>query len=165
MQIGFLVCHQIFSVKSLAEAFYAIAITLWIGGLWAIGFMVAPTLFYSLHDRAMAGELAGKLFTMIAYTGIVCATYLSLYRLVRFGGACFRQGVFWIILVMLGLTVAGEFGVQPVLEGLKNQALPREVMASVFRDRFWTWHGVSNVLYLIESVLGATLVWLHARTR
>ena len=37
----------------LTEAVYAIALTLWIGGLWAIGYIVAPTLFYTLADRTL----------------------------------------------------------------------------------------------------------------
>lgn len=152
-------------MTALTDAIYAIALTLWIGGLWAIGYIVAPTLFYSLPDRTLAGMLAGKLFTLMAYVGIGCATYLLLFRLVRFGGACFRHGVFWIVLAMLVLTLAGEFGVQPILAGLKDQALPTGVMESVFRDRFVAWHGIASVLYLILSVLGVALVWLHARTR
>jgi hypothetical protein len=151
-------------MKALTEAVYAIALTLWIGGMWAIGYIVAPTLFYTLADRVLAGALAGKLFTLMAYIGAGCATYLLLYRLARFGGACFRHGVFWIVLVMLVMLLAGEFGVQPILAGLKDQALPTGVMESVFRDRFVAWHGVASVLYLIQSVLGILLVWLHARS-
>ena len=56
-------------MKTLTEAIYAIALTLWIGGLWAVGYLVAPTLFYTLADRALAGMVAGKLFTLIAYVG------------------------------------------------------------------------------------------------
>lgn len=151
-------------MKTLTEAIYAIALTLWIGGLWAIGYIVAPTLFYTLTDRALAGMLAGKLFTLIAYVGTGCAVYLLLFRLVRFGGACVKHGIFWIVLAMLVLTLAGEFGVQPILAGLKDEALPKGVMESVFRDRFAAWHGVASVLYLIQSVLGILLVWLHARS-
>ena len=151
-------------MKTIAEALYAVAITLWIGGMWTIGYLVAPVLF-TLSDRVLAGSLAGKLFTLISYVGMGCAAYLVLFRLGRFGGSCFKQGAFWIILLMLGLVLVGEYGVQPLLASLKNQALPREVMESVFRDRFSTWHGVASVLYLIESVLGALLVWLQARTR
>ncbi len=151
-------------MRILTEAIYAIALTLWIGGLWAIGYIVAPTLFYTLTDRALAGMLAGKLFTLIAYVGIGCAVYLLLFRLVRFGGACFKHGVFWIVLSHAGADARGEFGVQPILASLKDQALPKGVMESVFRDRFAAWHGVASVLYLIQSVLGILLVWLHARS-
>ncbi len=150
-------------MKSLTEGIYSLALTLWIGGLWAIGYIVAPALFYTLTDRALAGSLAGKLFTLIAYIGIGCAAYLLLFRLVRFGGACFKHAIFWIVLIMLLLTIAGEFGVQPLLASLKHQALPKEVMESVFRDRFMAWHGVASILYLIQSVLGLLLVWLQGR--
>jgi hypothetical protein len=150
-------------MKSLADALYSISVTLWIGGLWAIGYIVAPTLFWTLADRALAGSLAGKLFTLIAYIGIGCAAYVLLYRLVRFGGACFKQGIFWLALIMLLLTLAGEFGVQPILASLKNEALPAAVMESVFRDRFAAWHGVASVFYLIQSIMGALLVWLQGR--
>jgi len=150
-------------MKSLTEGIYSLALTLWIGGLWAIGYIVAPALFYTLTDRALAGSLAGKLFTLIAYIGIGCAAYLLLFRLVRFGGACFKHGIFWIVLIMLLLTIAGEFAVQPLLASLKHQALPKEAMESVFRDRFMAWHGVASILYLIQSVLGLLLVWLQGR--
>jgi hypothetical protein len=150
-------------MKSLAAAVYAIALTLWIGGLWVIGCIVAPSLFHALADRALAGALAGRLFSLIAYIGVVCASYLLLFRVLRFGGSCFKQPIFWIVLTMLLITLAGEFWVQPILAGLKGQALPREVMESVFRDRFAAWHGVASVLYLIQCVLGLLLVWLQGR--
>jgi hypothetical protein len=53
--------------------------------------------------------------------------------------------------LMLLLTVAGQFGVQPILAQLKADSLPREVMESALRDRFMVWHGVSSVVYLIRA--------------
>ncbi len=150
-------------MKSLTEGIYALALTLWVGGMWVTGLMVAPMLFQALPDRTLFGAVAGRMFTLMAYTGIACAAYLLLFRVVRFGGACFRHGIFWIVLAMLALTLVGEFGVQPVLASLKDQALPKEVMTSVFRERFAAWHGVASVLYLIQCVLGLMLVWLHGR--
>ena len=123
--------------------------------------MVAPTLFHYLPDRVLAGSLAGRLFTYVALLGLGCGAYLLIFRMVRFGGHAFRQAFFWVALLMVLLTVTGQFGVQPILAGLKQQALPREVMESVLRDRFATWHGVASVLYVIESALGAVLVWLQ----
>ena len=43
-----------------------VLLTLWVGGLWAIGYMVAPALFATLEDRALAGNLAGLMFEIIA---------------------------------------------------------------------------------------------------
>ena len=152
-------------MRSLADALQSIAVTLWVGGMWIVGFIVAPLLFSRLGDRALAGAFAGKLFTIIAWIGISCALYLVLFRLVRFGAGCFRQGFVWVTLLMLALLIAGGLGVQAILESLRVQALPTEVMESVFRDRFMTWHGVASVLYVIQSLLGLVLVVQHGRGR
>ena len=146
-----------------SDKFALIVITLWVGALWAIGYLAAPVLFYALQeDRQMAGILAGKMFTLVAYIGIASAFYLLVHRLVRFGTPALKQGFFWTVVAMLLLALAGHFGVQPILAELKNQAMPADVMQSVFADRFKTWHGVASIAYLIESLLGLALV-LRAR--
>jgi hypothetical protein len=151
-------------MSRIAEALYGIAITAWVGGLWAIGYLAAPTLFAQLSDnRTLAGQLAGEMFTWTAWLGIGCAAYLLLFVLFRRGWRLFSSPVFWLVLVMLLLTLAGHFGIQPILAELKAQALPREVMQSVMRDRFAAWHGVSSILYLIVSALGAALVLVQER--
>lgn len=152
-------------MRGFAAALQSMTAALWVGGMWAIGFIVAPLLFSTLPDRAMAGLLAGKLFSLIAWTGMACAVYLLLYRLARDGTGALRQGLFWIVLLMLVLTLAGEFGVQPVLAALREQALPRQVMESVLRDRFALWHGVASGLYVVQCVLGAALVILLGRDK
>jgi len=152
-------------MRGFTDALQAVAATLWVGGLWVTGFMVAPVLFSVLPDRALAGLLAGKLFGLMAWTGMACASCLLLCRLARHGAAAFRQAVFWIVLLMLVLVCAGEFGVQPLMAALKEQALPKQVMESVFRDRFATWHGVSSGLYVIQSLFGIVLVVLLGRSK
>lgn len=152
-------------MRSVADALQSIAVTLWVGGLWAVGYLVAPTLFRVLPERALAGMVAGRLFTLIAWVGIACAAYLIVYRLARHGVQALRQLAFWVTLVMLALVAAGEFGVQPILASLKDQAGAREVMESVLRDRFAAWHGVASVLYLIVSALGLVLAVAAGRGR
>lgn len=150
-------------MKSIADALQSVAVTLWVGAMWAIGFIVAPLLFSRLPDRALAGLLAGKLFAIVAWIGIGCAVYLLAYRAARSGPASLKQGFFWVTFAMLVLVAAGAFGVQAIMEGLRAQALPKEVMESVLRDRFMTWHGVASALYVIQSLLGLALVVLHGR--
>jgi hypothetical protein len=150
-------------MRTLAEALQSICVTLWVGGMWAVGFAVAPVLFARLGDAAIAGAFAGKLFTLVAWTGIGCAAYLVAFRAARYGTACLKQAFFWAVLAMLVLVLAGEFGVHAIMDGLRAQALPKQVMESVLRDRFMTWHGVASGLYVIQSVLGAVLVVLHGR--
>lgn len=152
-------------MKAVGDALQSIAVTLWVGGLWAIGFIAAPLLFARLGDRVLAGAFAGRLFTLIAWIGIACALYLIVFRIACCGAACLKQGFFWVTLAMLLLVLAGQFGVQPVMEGLRAQALPKDVMASLLRERFMTWHGVASALYIIVSALGAALVVLLGRER
>lgn len=142
----------------ISDALALIAIVLWVGGMWAIGYVAAPGLFSSLSDKAMAGMLAGKIFKLFFYVGLACAVYLILYRLSRFGLSAFKQLFFWLVISMLILALVGHYFVEPVLASLKNQALPLEVMQSVFKDRFARWHGVANILFLIQSVLGLVLI-------
>jgi len=145
-------------VRRFFEALYLVTLTLWVGGLWAIGYLVAPVLFATLADRQLAGMLAGKLFALIGWVGLACAAYLLLFMLIRLGRSALKRGLFWLLVVMLVLTVFSQFGIHPLLAQLKADALPREVMESVLRDRFATWHGVSSILYLVQSVLGLLLV-------
>lgn len=145
-------------MRRLSEALYFTAITLWVGGMWAIGYVAAPVLFASLGDRQMAGMVAGKLFALIGWIGLVSAAYLAIFLIVRRGGQVFRSGVFWLVLLMALLVAASQFGIQPLMAQLKAAALPREVMESVMRDRFAAWHGISSILYLVQSLLGLWLV-------
>lgn len=135
-----------------------IAVTLWVGGLWSIGYIAAPVLFTQLADKQLAGNLAGGMFVVIAYVGMVCGSYLLVYRLSQFGGAAFKQVFFWAVLLMLLITLGIYFGIQPIMESLKEQAMPKAVMQSMFSDRFARWHGVSSIVYLIESLLGLVLL-------
>ena len=152
-------------MRFIADALQSIAVTLWVGGLWVTGLIVAPFLFHALADRAQAGMLAGHLFATMAYFGLGCGAYVLLYRLAVFGSETLAQLYFWIVLLMVALAAAGQFGVQPVMAGLKQQALPKEVMESILRDRFAAWHGVASVLYLIECALGLVVVVQHGRGR
>lgn len=150
-------------MRTLAEALYLIVITLWVGGLWAIGYIAAPVLFASLGDRQLAGLVAGKLFALIGWIGLGGALYLLIFLIGRWGGAVFKRAVFWLVVLMVLLTAASQFGIQPLMAQLKADALPREVMESVLRDRFAAWHGVSSILYLIQSLLGLWLVLWNGR--
>ena len=153
-------------MRKLAEAVYFMTITLWVGGIWAIGYVAAPVLFASLGDRQLAGMVAGKLFALIGWIGLGSAAYLLLFLIVRWSGQFFRRGVFWLVLLMGLLVAASQFGIQPLMAQLKADALPREVMESVLRDRFAAWRGISSILYLVQSVLGLWLVvWANRGLR
>jgi hypothetical protein len=145
-------------LKRLPDLLAAWSVALWVGGLWAVGYLAAPVLFYNLEDRMLAGFLAGKMFGWMAWVGLLCGGWLLVFRIARSGGSVLKQTFFWIVVVMLLLTIAQHFGIRPVMQELKDMAMPKDVMESLFRDRFQTWHGISSVVYLIQSLLGLALV-------
>ena len=138
-------------------------LVLWIGGMWGIGYVAAPVLFASLDDKQLAGTLAGNLFEPMAWIGIAAGAYLLVHRIAIDRVAALKTLFFWVVLLMLLLTLAGHFGIQPIMQSLKDQAMPYAVMQSVFADRFARWHGIASILYLIQSMLGLLLVWRLAR--
>lgn len=153
-------------MKQLAAGLASLLLVFWVGGMWAIGYIAAPSLFSSLPDNhQLAGNLAGVLFKWIAWLGMVAGVYLLVFRLGRDGFQALKQGFFWIVLVMLLFTLGQHFGIQPIMQALKDQAFPQAVMESAFKNRFAAWHGVSSVIYLVESLLGAWLVWKQGSVR
>lgn len=145
--------------RRVAEGAASIVLVAWVGSLWAIGYIAAPVLFASLPDKQLAGMLAGRLFEIGAWVGMAAAVYLLGYRLLREGASALKTGFFWLVLIMLLFTAASHFGIAPIMQSLKDQAMPQAVMQSMFADRFARWHGISSIVYLVNSVLGLVLVW------
>ncbi len=134
-----------------------ILLTFWVGALWTIA-VVAYLLFSTLPDNQLAGQLAGQFFAYVTYLGLFAAFFLLLQRLFAFGSQALKQGYFWAVLLMLLLALAAQFGIQPILAQLKADALPSDVMQSVFSDRFATWHGVASIAYVLQCLLGIVAV-------
>lgn len=143
----------------------SLCLTLWVGGMWLLGYVVVPTLFKALPDRMLAGKVAGELFTLHAFIGIGCALYLMLYLLLGHRRSALRSRAFLVTATILVLVLIGEFVLQPILADLKVQAAPLDVMTSQFASQFKTWHAVSGTLFLVQSLLGIALVLspLHSK--
>jgi hypothetical protein len=135
-----------------------LTLTLWVGGLWVIGYLAVPILFHAQPDRQLAGMLAGKMFETLGYVGLLCGLYLLLHRWIEMGKQLSRDVSAWLVIVMLLITLVTQFYIQPLMADMKSQALPLDVMQSTFANQFKMWHGISSILYLIESLLGAWLV-------
>jgi hypothetical protein len=133
-----------------------ILLSTWVGGMMAIGYIAAPTLFAMLDDRKLAGSLAGEMFHVINWLGLVCGTVLLLVTLTRYG----RIWQFWVLLVMLLLVLNNEFVLQPMMAELKLQGL---IAGSSAKARFGMLHGIASILYLLTSALGLALVATEAK--
>ncbi len=142
----------------LADGAALLCMTLWVGSLWGVGFLAVPVLFEAQPDKMLAGMLAGLMFTLVAYLGIACASYLLAHMAVRFRRRAFRQPAFLLVAAMLLLVLVSQFGIQPQMAALKAQALPNDVMHSIYAARFDTLHHVASALYVAKALLGAALV-------
>ena len=125
-------------------------VTLWAGSLWTIGYLVAPTLFGTLHDRVLAGVIAGSMFTTGAWVSLACGVAtLGLLAVSKDVTDQRRKTLYIIVGVMLVFLVVNHFGLRPVMA---------EVKEAGDKARFGMLHGVSMVMYLVQSVLAVLLV-------
>jgi hypothetical protein len=122
--------------------------TAWVGSLWTIGYLVAPTLFMTLSDTALAGTIAGRLFYVEACFSIICAVLLSACSLYQY------KRLSWLVVGMLFCTLIGYFALHPFMAELRASGLTNPET----RWQFGILHSLSSGIYLMQSILGAVLV-------
>ena len=131
---------------------------LWAGSLWTIGYVVAPTLFLSLHDNVQAGMIVGFMLRTEAWLAIACAVIL--YGLVRFSAIepARKRTLGLLIVGMLACALVIYVGLQPVMANLKEAAGAAGLKGTPEGRQFGILHGVSQLVYLVESVLAGVLL-------
>lgn len=129
---------------------------LWVGSLWTVGYIVAPTLFATLEDRALAGSIAGRLFRVEAWVSLVCAAILVLLMLRDKAAQPNLRACLILAGAMLACTLIGYFGLQPFMAALREG--PGGLASDAARAKFGMLHGASSAIYLVQSALGAWLV-------
>ncbi len=144
------------------QRIFSILSGLWVGSFIAVGFLVVPVLFSSLGDRQVAGMVAASLFKTTAYIGVALSGFLMVMAnyLVRHGNQHYRL-IRWILLGMLACTIGAAFIIIPWMNSLRDQALYAglSVRESTNAVLFGRLHGVSSILFMIQSALGLLLVW------
>ena len=141
----------------LAENSRLLIITAWVGSLWTVGYLVAPTLFIALPDRVLAGTIAGKLFRVEAWFSVVAGTVVLLLLRLQAPRLTWSAGRIKLVAAMLACTLLGYFALQPSMAAMRETAV-NGVMNGDVHTRFALLHGVASALYLIQSLLGIILV-------
>lgn len=135
---------------------------LWVGTLWAVGFIVAPTLFATLAERSLAGSIAGNLFRIVAWLSVACACAIWIMQAgtERRFRLPVSKAVRYLIVSMLACTVLGYFCLQPFMGALREVLATSQdaVQLAEAKQRFGILHGVSTVFYVMQSLLGAALI-------
>jgi hypothetical protein len=104
---------------------------------------VAPTLFYAQSDRRLAGMLAGRLFSVETWLGLVVAAA----ALIQPGRL--KYGGLYLAAAVLALN---EWGLRQIMQ-LAHTA------GHAWGLSFGAWHGVSALLYGIACLAALALVW------
>lgn len=128
-----------------------VLLTLLVGGLWAIGYVAVPVVFATLDDKAVAGQLAGRLFSVGGGLGMGAATLLVLLALLRDRLAAFNDWTIRGILVLLLLLAAVQFGLSPEINAAREAGLAGT-------PEFKRLHQWASTIYMAASVLGLALV-------
>jgi len=112
--------------------------TLWVAAAWwasltMLGFVIVPLLFIYLPTPAMAGTMAGHLFTAQTWISMVCTlALLALHKKPGFAATTWR---FACIALGLACAVVAEWIVAPHI---------------VARDNLALWHRLGSGMYLVQ---------------
>jgi hypothetical protein len=151
---------------ALFQRLFLLIAGVWVGSLFAVGFLVVPTIFTALQDRQVAGMIAGTIFQVEAYLSVaVCLGLLTFTNLLIKRKVDHYRNIRWIILVLLLCSLLTCFGLIPYMDALRQEALLLgvPVMASPSASLFGRLHGISSGLFLIQSLLGLWMVWRLTR--
>ncbi len=129
-------------------------LTLWVGSLWAIGFLAVPVIFMHFEDAIVAGDLAGRLFTLVNYIGLACGGALVI-RYAFLGRSILNLWRFWVCLIMLLLVMFLHFYLQAEMAMIKTLDWRQD---EVLSGRFDVLHHFSTGVYMVLSLLGLALV-------
>ena len=115
---------------------------LWWGSLTAVGFMVVPMLFLHLETPAIAGQMAGKLFSAQTWLAVACGILLLLTAK-RENLDQSHTPSLWVFAGML-LALLIELAVKP------------HIMA---RDNMAVWHNLGTAFYVLQWLCAGKVLW------
>ena len=123
-----------------------LAAALWWGSLTAVGFMVVPLLFKFLPTPAMAGHMAARLFTAQTWVSVACGVVLLLVSRSNRPSALSGRAQAALVFIVLGMLLALliEFAVAPRI---------------VARENLRLWHGAGSVMYAVQWLCSAVVLW------
>jgi hypothetical protein len=123
-----------------------LAAALWWGSLGVIGFLAVPLLFRHAPSTAVAGMLAGKLFSAQAWLSLSCGIVVLAGARDEEGTATmgWAGGAVGFVLAAMLCALLQEFAVAPRIIARQNLAF---------------WHSVGTGLYSLQWVCALVVLW------
>lgn len=129
-----------------------LVLTVWLGMIFSVGYLVAPVLFETLSDPALAGLLAGKMFAAVAWVSLAAGPAMAVLTILTSARSRRRSTKLACIASMMACMWAIHWILRPMMEAAR---LPD---GSPGAD-FMFMHGMSALVYVLASVLGLVLLW------
>ena len=125
---------------------------LWWGSLTTVGFLVVPMLFAHLPTPALAGGMAARLFSAQTWVSLGCGLLLLIFSRSKWAdvGAHRFDGALLLIVGGMLLALLSEFAVAPRI---------------VARENLRLWHSVGSVLFGVQWLCAAAMLWRYAARR
>lgn len=141
---------------------HLLALSVWIGGTVAIGALTAPNVFRTISDRAVAGDLMGKIFHQFDRVKDVCSLALIITSLAKFlvwerNWNVWFSSRYLAVAIMIFTALATGWVVEPVLRQLRA-AGPPETRSAEDSIRFQRLHHIS--VLMMQVGVGAALIAL-----
>jgi hypothetical protein len=121
---------------------------LWAGSLLTVCGIAAPTAFAMLHDRSLAGAVAGRLFQIVTWLGVAFALVIALVLYMPRRGMPRADSI--LIAVTAGAPLASELALGPLMQSAR---------AAGDMARFGALHGVSALLFALACLGALALAW------
>ena len=129
---------------------------LWWGSLTTLGFFVVPMLFQHLPSKAIAGNMAARLFEVQTWVSVGCGLVLMLLMRLKqqntpkneenmaVAGVFIAYGAILFIALGMLLALLVTFGVSPRI---------------VARENLMLWHAVGSAMYLAHWICAGVVLW------
>ena len=154
-------------MKNLASKLTIFTAALWWGSLTTLGFFVVPMLFQHLPNKALAGNMAGRLFEVQTWVSVGCGLLLLLIlhpkrfenqldtentskndKNMPLAGVFITYGAILFVALGMLMSLLVAFGVSPRI---------------VARENLMLWHAVGSVMYLAQWVCAGIVMWKLSR--
>ena len=107
---------------------------------------------FAKWPKIEAGLITGELLQATYVISLICAVFVLIDYRVRYAHKLLHNKNLWLTLIALFIVIIQYAVITPKMQALKANMLSN---ASAFMQL----HGVSQVLYLITSLVLAALVW------
>ncbi len=138
------------------EKISIVLVSLWVGGLWTM--LMVTTILFNKMPNYIASSLALDMHLFVNLFGVISSFILLFIGFKSTGAAYLKSSIFWMIIVLLVIIFISYFGINPIIENLKVNDLPKELMEGFFAERFDNWYGIASIAYLIECIIGIFLL-------